>query len=224
MSIIVPPPNTQYVNVTATSQALRRQAYRIRHAAYATDGHISPRDDGMFVDPYDDHENSETHVLHASGLAIGSVRTTVYCAQMAHAPVPSLDVFADVLWDSIDRDSRFVELTRLSIIPEAREHHPRATLALFGNSTHVADEKHCQYMVAAVREEHVRFYRHLCFELVAAPRCYPGLNFTTALMVLNYARHRAYLCAHRVFGAIFRFRRQAESELAAPCMESRQYA
>jgi hypothetical protein len=132
----------------------------------------------------------------------------VYTGQRGWDSVPCAELFTDELFDITGYASRFVELTRLAVLPEERGRHPRATLALFGNAVHAADANHCRYMVAAVRKEHIRFYRHLQFEPVADARKYPGLEFETALVVMDWEKSRSYLLAHRVFGAVFHFRRE----------------
>lgn len=84
----------------------------------------------------------------------------------------------------------------------------QAQLALLNNAVYAADYYNCRFMVAAVRDSHVRYYERLEFEVVEPPRPYYGVKFNTTLMVMDWTAARPRLLGHDVFHIVFKFPRK----------------
>jgi N-acyl amino acid synthase of PEP-CTERM/exosortase system len=108
--------------VRATTDALRQEAYAIRHRVYCEElGHEALRPDGREVDAHD---------AHAEHLLLGSVEHSRYvaCARMIPAglpgaPLPIEEACAATLgarWSNLKRSRRIAELSRLAVTAEFR--------------------------------------------------------------------------------------------------------
>ena len=195
-----------FTNRPALSPAQLTAAQEIRFRAYHGAGWIDWNEAESFGDEYDALPNAQTHVLCASGVAVGAMRTNVWTGRSGWDRVPAMRVFDLDLPRLLDGET-FVELSRFAICPRFRGSTRTAQLALMNNAVHAADRHRCRYMVAAVRESHVPFYEKLEFHVRAPAVAYPGLRFATALMVMDWRDARPRLATHRLFGCIFTFPR-----------------
>ncbi len=167
-----------------------RDAWMLRHAAYASHGFIEATPSGMFMDDCDYFPNTKVVVLYRNNLPIGTVRVCLY-APASGIPgadsIPAMDVFRDEITGLLEatpptlRGPRAVEVMRLATHPDiGNDREP--TMALFMVAGYLTLYFEANAVVCAVRKHHMPFYRRLGFKKVTEPRPYPKLKFETGLM------------------------------------------
>ena len=174
----------------AASETVLRDAWRVRHAAYSSQGYIEPRASGMFVDECDHYPSSKTVVIYKHDAPVATVRVCLYAPQSGISgtdAVPAMDVFHDEIttllppFSDDGRPARAVEVMRLARHPDvATEHEP--VFALFQMVGYLILLLQADAVISAVRAHHMPFYRRLGFQKVTEPRPYPKLRFLTGLM------------------------------------------
>ena len=177
--------------VEARSSALMTEVARLRYDDYSKRGFIRKNSTGLFYDKYDSEE-SRSFLLLGDDEPLATVRLSVserrnaVGAQRSVAHFPSYDSYHDVLEAKLDAGNSIVEVSRLCI-------RGRRSLItkIYGAVTQVADEERIQYLFAAVRENHIRFYERMLFVKETEPRPHPLVDFDTVGMFCHYeiAKH-----------------------------------
>ena len=135
----------QYFEVVpATTEALRRQNYCLRHEVYCRDLGFEPvREDGLESDSYDRHSLHCLIRALASGSYVGCARIVLCDPQNPSAPLP----FETACADTIDRQlidpsqldrHRIAEISRLAILGRYRRRKGEATRP-FALETHAEE-------------------------------------------------------------------------------------
>ena len=175
----------------ARNAALMREVARLRYDDYANRGFISKNESGLFYDKYDS-EDSRSFLLLGDDEPLATVRLSISENRISgngEASVrhfPSYDSYDDVLEAKLASGFSIVEVSRLCI----RGHRSLIT-KIYGAVTQIADSEGIQYLFAAVRENHIRFYERMLFVKETEPRPHPLVDFETVGMFCHYeiARH-----------------------------------
>ena len=159
----------------------RREAFRLRHFCYQSEGYIDPKPNEEFSDEYDFGRRSQTLVLYDGVEAIGSVR--VCTARQAYGEVlPLASTFPAEFEEVFRSHDMAVEINRLVCHPSRSQSHLVFTLIRMAD--YLIRETAAGFIGICVRSNHVGFWKRLRFQNVAGPRIYAGLKFPTNFLAL----------------------------------------
>ena len=170
----------------ADSPEPREAIFRLRYEAYRREGVIPANPSATFSDAYDRMPNANLFGLYLGGKLASSIR--VHVVSKEHPYSPSLDAFSDILQPELDASRVIIDPSRF-VADEAfsRLHAglPYVTLRLCFLA---AEYFHADLALAPVRVEHQAFYRRAFnYQLLCAPRPYPGLTRPLSLMAIHYS-------------------------------------
>jgi len=169
----------------ALDRQTKKDAYKLRHLCYHSNGYIDARANGEFSDPYDSVPSNTTVVIYKDARAVASVRV---CAmdplsknpKARHLPVAH--VFPDEFAGLLKPAERAVEINRLVCHPE-QSHNQGLVFILFRMAGHMIQQHDPDLVTSCVRSNHVNFYKRLRFEPIGRPKEYTGLKFMTSFLV-----------------------------------------
>ena len=163
----------------------RREAFRLRHLCYQSEGYIDPKPNEEFSDEHDFGRRSQTLVLYNGVDAIGSVR--VCLARRADGEkLPLASTFPAEFEDLFKPHQLAVEINRLVCHPSHSQ--GQVVFTLIRMADYLIREIDPGFITICVRSNHVGFWKRLRFQNVAGPRTYAGLKFPTNLLALPSER------------------------------------
>lgn len=173
----------------AVSQDYRDRIFRLRHDAYVREGAIPARADGRFVDEVDETENTFLFGVHVDGLLMSSIRVSVTLPRMTD--IPTAHVFPDLLGPEIDGGKTIVDPTRFVVDHASSRLFPELPYVTLRLAWIAMEHFEADILLAAVRPEHVAFYRRFwCTHAVTPPRLYPFLSKPVSLTLAHYGEVR----------------------------------
>jgi hypothetical protein len=193
----------------------RDAIFRLRYQAYLREDAILPNPAESFSDRYDDMDNVYLFGLYIEGQLASSIRIQIDSKE--HPYSPSLDAFRDVLQPQLDAGRVIIDATRF-VADEALSKRfralPYATVRLnwlaagyFANG----------YSLAAVRPEHVPFYRRTFgLRQICEARPYPNLTKPLCLLASDYQSVADYVHQRYPFFRSTFFERRMLFERSAP--------
>lgn len=172
---------SSYHSTRASGSNLDR-VYALRYDAYSAQDYIDKNDSERFTDKYDAMKNCTSFLTYNGEKLIGSIRICAYHPNSDY-PIPVMENFYEELSSHIGMDKSFVEINRFVVHPDfQRKGGVQARFSIYKNALDQVIQLQPAYVVAAVREEHMRFYKMLNFEPISEVKPYPGLKFKTVLM------------------------------------------
>jgi len=94
-----------------------------------------------------------------------------------------MKIYEKEIQQEIGLDKTFIEANRFVVHPDfQRKGGIQARFSIYRNIVTEADRVNANCVLAAVREEHVRFYRLVNFAPISELKAYRGLKFKTILM------------------------------------------
>lgn len=173
----------------AVSQFYRKEIFRLRHDAYLREGAITARDDGLFRDEVDDAANTFLFGVHIDGPLMSSIRVSVTLPHQTD--IPTSNVFPDLLGPEIAAGKIIVDPTRLVVDHASSRRFPELPYITLRLAWIAMEYFDADILLAAVRPEHVAFYRRFwSTRAVAPPRLYPLLSKPVSLTMVEYAAAR----------------------------------
>ncbi len=182
--------NSALIARLAQTPDVLKDAWAVRHRAYASHGYIDPREDCLFSDPCDHFPTTTVTVLYKDERPVGTVRICLHAPDSFDdetSTLPAMEVFGPEIANlmipgaGVSRRPRIVEIMRLATDPSVTGQRDVA-LALFMAAGYVMWHLQVNGAVCAVRRHHIPIYRRLGFEQITDARPYPKLKFETALM------------------------------------------
>lgn len=172
----------EYHSVRAIGPMLDR-VYSMRYRSYSGGEYIDRCSSEKFMDEYDSTPNCTSYLTYSGKKTIGSIRSCVYNPD-EKLKIPVMDVFERELSESVGFDNVVIEANKFVVDPEFQaKGGVRARFNIYKNIADEIVEKNAKFLVAGIREEHVRFYKMLKFEPASDLKSYPHLNFKTLLVV-----------------------------------------
>ena len=171
----------------AESEADRRAVFALRHDAYAREGAIEPRPDGLLRDAFDDMPHSHTIMVEVCGRLAGTIRLH-HLSPGSDRGSPALEVFSDVLEPLLAGcPGGVLEPNCFAIDHHASAVHAGLAHLVLRAPCVAAEWWDVDAIIATVRQEHQAFYRRVlrCVPRVA-PRAYPGRTKALGLMVVDF--------------------------------------
>ena len=181
------------------SSQLRDEVYSLRYLAYRNEGALDENPDKKFEDKFDHQSNHVLWALTVNNKVIGSIRTTWYDPNESHNTIPEQIAYSD----EIDRvighrriEARLFSGSRFVTHPDIPKYSSNYALLLLRYHVMTFMEKNCDWAFAAVRKNHVPFYkRTLRLNILSEARKYPGINSMMHLTGCNFPENieRVYL-------------------------------
>jgi len=166
----------------------------LRYEALAARADIAKGPDRAHTDAHDHAVNGATFLLSRNGRALGSVRVSV-SPPGRRFPLPAMDTFAREIGASIGLDCGLVEASLLVVDPACGA-DPRIAVfhLLKAPMLLCAAADRADWLVAAVREDEIGFYRRMLnMEILSGAESCPGMANPRVLMGLQYREHAALL-------------------------------
>lgn len=174
----------------ALSEAVMKEAWSVRHAAYAAQGLIVPNEARMLNDRWDFSPATRIIVIYKDGMPVSTCRTSLYAPDSAIPEaddVPSMAMFEDEipkLYETIPAQGKFavaIDISRLGRHPLLGSDY-RPVFALYRMISYLLLHYEADAVISAVQKHHIPFYRRMGFTKVADPKAHPKLNLQAALM------------------------------------------
>lgn len=177
--------NGIHVVSAGNDRAALELAFGMRYRAYRAAGHIDPRASGRFDDSHDESPGAETLLAHLDGQAVGTIRILRKASHEGFDALLATKAFAGELAAALPADAHAVEINRFALEPAHQTPGSfRVKLAMLKTVLASCLVDGVRYCVAAVRDEHLRFYTHfLHMQRRSEPLDYPGLRCPTSLLV-----------------------------------------
>ena len=163
----------------------RDAIFRLRHDAYLREGAISPQPGGIFKDEVDQSENTLLFGIHVDDELVSSIRVSV--SSPTAPDIPTAHVFPDILGPEIAAGKIIVDPTRFVVDHASSRRSPELPYITLRLAWIAMEQFDADILLAAVRSEHVAFYRRFwSTHAVAPPRTYPLLSKPISLTLADY--------------------------------------
>lgn len=169
----------------ALDRQTKKDAFKLRHLCYHSNGYIDARPNGEFSDPYDAMPSNTTVVLYKEARAVASVRVCVMDPTSSNPnarDLPVAHVFPNEFAGLLKPAERAVEINRLVCHPE-QSHNQGLVFILFRMAGYMIQQHVPDLITSCVRSNHVSFYKRLRFETIGDPKEYTGLKFMTSFLI-----------------------------------------
>jgi hypothetical protein len=176
--------------------------FDLRYRNYADHGHIRPTSERLFYDKYDALPNCVTFGIRAGDAVVGSVRLCVHMPSRGWRTIPAKEAYGTAFDLVAARHAVLVECNRF-VIDGAADRGADIPNALWACVMWFVNQLPPAMLLAAVRPDHMPYYRRIGFAAASAPQPYPGTTFTATLMTMDWVENRDRLRAHPRFGRYF---------------------
>lgn len=163
----------------------KRAIYALRYRAFIENGVITPREDKLFFDEYDDLETSCSLGAFQGSSCVGSFRLTFGKGRPGHHTMPCQSIFTEVGALEGQGFDKLVEFGRMVVDPALTNTSFRTTLyaSLVRAGLIVAEAGGVDFGLISVHPNLVRFYEMICgFRSMARAETYPGINAPAVLL------------------------------------------
>lgn len=180
----------RHVEIKLASSSDERQAiFALRHQCYLRESAIVARDDGRLYDQFDEPGRSLLYGVWSGDRLIGSIRLQILRRPVSESP--SCLAFPDIFHPLLAQGMTILDPTRFVLDHNASRELPGLAYLALRVPFMAAHAYAVGIAVAAVRSEHMAFYRRfLHYRAVAAPRPYLGLTKPLGLMMVDYPVQR----------------------------------
>ncbi len=175
----------------ALDRQTKKDAFKLRHLCYHSNGYIDARANGEFSDPYDSVPSNTTVVIYKDARAVASVRVCAMDPSSSNPKareLPVTQVFPNEFAGLPKPAERAVEINRLVCHPE-QSHNQGLVFILFRMAGYMIQQHDPDLVTSCVRSNHVGFYKRLRFESIGSPKEYTGLKFMTSFL---FCRRESY--------------------------------
>lgn len=176
------PNSARYYSVEASDPLLRGHVFSLRYASYIAGGYIEANPNRIFTDKYDSQPNCTSYLTYHNASPMGSIRLCRYTPNEGWE-IPVMNAYAEEIKKEVGLDKPLLEANRFAVHPGyQRRGGVRARFSIYRNIPIEAAKAETHCILAAVREEHVRFYKMLQFVPISDCKAYSELKFKTILM------------------------------------------
>lgn len=171
------------------SPELRDKVYELRYRAYRSEEAIQQSVSTRFEDKYDHQDNHVLWALTDDDQIVGSIRATWYDPDKPDVEIPEMEGYRDDLSSYISSKRRMLSGNRFVTDPRRRDRGRLYAMLLLRCHMVVAHDK-SDYSLAAVRVNHLQFYRRvLRLDKISVGRQYPGLISTMFLTACEFSKN-----------------------------------
>lgn len=184
--------------VPAETSEQKEEIYHLRYEANLREGSIEAHPDQRLVDKFDEDRVSINYGIYIDNQLLAALRILILHPHTSFSPL--LEVFEDVLLERIKKDGPLIDGNRFVVNYTHARSYPQLPYVTLRLSTMAADHIGANYMVGAVRTEHVAFYRREWgAEALCEPRPYPTLVKPLSLIFVPYRKDRDAILQRRPF-------------------------
>lgn len=174
------------------------EALRLRHRAYASQGHVPLVKDAEYRDTHDDYSSTAIFGAYDAGRLVASMRVCFSLPGDGLASLPCAPYYPALATLAANSPNGLIEVSRLAIEPGLGNTSYRATLYGFMVRAALAAARAASVsrIIVATRPDWVATYKHLLsFEQVGEPALYPPGDMPITLLVGNLedAAKRAWM-------------------------------
>ena len=172
-----------------TAGSDKRDVYALRYRAFIKDAVITPREDKLFSDAYDDLATTCTLAAYQGATCVGSFRLTFGEGRSGNQSMPCQSIFTEVGALEAKGYSRLVEFGRMVVEPTLTNTSFRTTLyaTLIRAGLIVAQAGKTDFGLISVHPNLAKFYELMCgFKSMARAETYPGINAPAVLLGRNF--------------------------------------
>ncbi len=172
-----------------TAGSDKRDVYALRYRAFIKDGVISPREDKLFSDAYDDLETTCTLAAYQGRTCVGSFRLAFGEGRTGEETMPCQAIFPEIGSLEAKGFHRLVEFGRMVVEPTLNNTSFRTTLyaTLVRAGMIVAQAGKTDFGLISVHPNLAKFYELMCgFKTMARAETYPGINAPAVLLGRNF--------------------------------------
>ena len=146
--------------------------FALRYQSYSAENYIEHNSSQRFMDEFDNQPNCTSYLTYYEKKLIGSIRLCTYIPDSG-LRIPVMDIYAEEIAKNIGMDKKFMEANRFVVHPDfQRKGGIQARFSIYRNIVTEADKAQVDCVLAAVREEHVRFYRLVNFAPISELKTY----------------------------------------------------
>jgi len=183
-----------------TSQQDVAELRRLRYDANLREGNILPNAERALVDRFDECPNVLNVAVRIDGSLCAALRMHVLSQE--HPDSPLLHAYPDVTPAILARGARIIDITRLVADYDKARLYPYLPYATVRLSMLAAAHFRANLILAAVRKEHLPFYRReFHAEQLTEPRPYPMLLKPLALFQIDVDAYGPRIIARHPFHA-----------------------
>jgi hypothetical protein len=183
-----------------TSRADIEAVRRLRYAANLREGNIEPNAAGVLADRFDDMPNCYNVAVLVRGELCAALRMHLLCDSFPDSPL--MHAYPDITPGKLASGARIIDITRLVADYDKARLHPYLPYATVRLSMLAATHFEADLILAAVRKEHLPFYRReFRAEPLTQPRPYPMLIKPLALFQIDLRAVGAEIVARHPFHA-----------------------
>ncbi|MBR9920669.1 MAG: GNAT family N-acetyltransferase [Bacteroidetes bacterium] len=166
-----------------------KTAYRLRYKAYRSVNGIPENPAEMAKDKYDLQPNARTHLIWYEDQPVASVRSMIRSGAYSGQSTTCVDAYRSEIDKEFGPATPLLESNRYVVDPEFKGRKSlTAQYLLFRIQTISCLYDRCQFVITAVRSNHVSFYKRLMgFYPISKPRIVPGFQFETVLLATPYS-------------------------------------
>jgi N-acyl-L-homoserine lactone synthetase len=177
------------------------EVFRLRYQCYRAEKTIARNERCVMSDAFDHSENCVHVGVEFEGRIEAAIR--LHLVSLHGRTSPSLEVFPEILQE-VEQGKTVLDTTRFVIAPTARKERVPLNFLVLRIPFLATMFYGIDVALAAVRAEHVPFYRrYLGYDAAIEPRAYPGLKKPIQLLTANVAAQRdAVLARTPVFGPL----------------------
>ena len=174
----------------AHTPELRDEVYALRYRAYLSEGAIPPNAAQRFEDVYDSQTNHILWALTEHEKVIGSIRTTWFDPEQPHLGMPELHGYREDVAAQVPSGARLFSGNRFVTDPARTDRDALFAMLLLRHHVMAAAHGRCEWALAAVRGNHVPFYRRvLRLRQISEARLYPGLTSQMYLTACRFSEN-----------------------------------
>lgn len=172
---------SRYQNIEAYGSLLDH-VFSLRYQSYRAEDYIAENPTKRFMDEYDSQPNCTSYLTYHGREPIGSIRLCRYNPE-GDWKIPVMNIYKEEIEKEIGLEKSFLEANRFVVHPDfQRKGGVRARFSIYRNILTEADRAETHCVLAAVRKEHIGFYRMVNFTPISDLKAYSGLKFKTILM------------------------------------------
>jgi hypothetical protein len=168
-----------------TAGTAKRDIYALRYRAYIEGEFITPREDALFFDEFDDLETSYTVGAFDNGSCVGTLRVTFGQGRAGGRTMPCQAIFPQIGTLEAKGFGRVVEFTRMAVEPELTNTSYKTTLyaTLIRAGMILAHAGRADFGLICVHPDKAKFYQMIAgFKPMAEADNYPGINAAATLL------------------------------------------
>ena len=135
-------------------------AFHLRYRAYVAVDAIPPNEEELLYDDFDFMPNSRIHLVWFDGKAVATVRSCIWSGQYDWTPTEAINYFQQDIKQEIGTNTTLLESNRFAVDPDFQGRQSLfAQILMFRIHALNSAVHNCEYIITAVRENHVPFYR-----------------------------------------------------------------